>query len=383
MGKKVTVMRNRAEYICQGRNDPYDPKQMLEHPYDFVSLPKVAKEADLIPHDRYQDGLLSGELQLTYEVLSPVHIGSGVFETAAQCGLEGGDHPIRGIARRSGCPIIPGSSWKGAIRARFEAITGSRLVLASTQAREGPDRIPRALASGHGKVYVKITDQRLLRNLNAARVTAGGWGTRSLSPADSVFGCMGYRGRVHPQDATVDGPRQTEPLSVPPLDSPHMHRLAVPGKVRANGNQIEILEVEGRKFYYDGGLVRSRFIGEGEGAGETFELIDYVATGCEISLVVHLESLSDPELGALLIAAGFGGAVGIVRFGGYKSAGLGKVRLSNVGCRLWRGVSTRSWRRPEPERIDIDAISQQALGTIVDVDALGELHQITTMRREA
>ncbi len=37
---------------------------------------------------------------LSYETLAPLHVGSGAFEAAAECGLAEGAAPVRGIVRR-------------------------------------------------------------------------------------------------------------------------------------------------------------------------------------------------------------------------------------------------------------------------------------------
>jgi len=373
-------VRDVDEYIRQGRNDPSSPEQMAEHPYDFVSLPDRPAVAEPVYHDRYHPDRLSGKLTLTYRIESPLHVGSGVFETAEQCGLQGGQEPVRGIVRRCGAPVLPGSSWKGAVRARFEAITRSRLALVSTFSREQGWKVPAVLQDGGRRdVDVKITDSRVTTALKALRSVSEG--SSRLSPAESLFGCMGYRGRVGPQDGTIEGESAKEPLSVPPLDGPQMHRLAVPGHAVSRNGRLEISEVEGRKFYYDGDLVASRIVGDGRYAKEASELIDVVAPGGSITIVIRLDSLSEPELGALLVAAGYGSGVGVVRFGGYKSAGLGKVKLEQVQSEVWRGVDSRGWKRSKPEQIDLDDLVSSATQQLIDGTALAELHTITTRRR--
>ncbi len=120
-------MRDPQAYAQHGRNDPLAPEQREEHPYDFVSLPEKPAVGRAVGHDRYPADRLTGKLTLTYQTEEPLHVGSGVFETAEECGLAGGATPVRGIVRRLGEPVLPGSSFKGVVRARFEAITRSRL----------------------------------------------------------------------------------------------------------------------------------------------------------------------------------------------------------------------------------------------------------------
>jgi hypothetical protein len=200
------------------------------------------------------------------------------------------------------------------------------------------------------------------------------------SPADALFGAMGYRGRVHPSEGVIAGGPLERPLSVPPLESPAPHRLAKPGAARRVHDSIEIIEVEGRKFYYDGPLVEER-VRPGE-KGPAREAIDAVPARSRITIDVHLEAATEAELGALLVSAGHGESVGIVRFGGYKPAGLGKVRLVEITGEFRRGCDLRRWRRSEPETFDPGHAVQTAHDTgLIDADALAELHTVTTRTR--
>lgn len=379
-------MRDLDRYKDYGRNDPLSDEQRREHPYDFVSLPD---EPALVPparirallHNRYPSDLLTGILTLTYETVTPLHVGSGVFETAAQCGLAGGSQPVRGIMRRLGLPVLPGSSWKGAVRARFEAVTRSRLGVLTRSATTEPVKLPRELRPDRerGKVKIELSDPRLqvlkpadVRNLDQLA---------RLSPADSLFGAMGYRGRLHPAEGVIEGPSLKHPLSVPPLESPAAHRLAKPGAAVRQGDGIRISEVEGRKFYYDGPLLESRS-NEGDVQRQVREYIDAVPAGVTIKIDILVESVTEAELGALLVCAGYGENVGVLRFGGYKPAGLGKVRLIEVKATLRRGSPSRRGRRPEIEPFNpLGAVDKAFHEDLIDRSALAELHEITTRTR--
>lgn len=375
-------MRDRDEYLRHGRNDPLAPEQLREHPYDFVSLPEKPAAGHAVGHHRYFDDRWSGTLTLVYETLSPLHAGSGVFESAVECGLEGGDVPVRGIARREGRPILPGSGWKGAVRARFEAITRSRLGLVDHDSREPASKVPGPLKGPQAPHRVRIVDGRVGRELRPVGNVSSPKDFSKLSPAEAIFGCMGYRGRIHPGDGVVEGPAATQPLQVAPLDGPVMHRLAKPGKARnVGGATIEISEVEGRKFYYDGDVVHARQIESSRGVREAHELVDHVPAGCAITIAVHLESFTLAELGALVVAAGHGEEVGIVRFGGYKAVGLGKVRLRDVNASLSQGRPTRRWRAAGESPDLAQAVAAAHNEGLIDPVALSELHAITTRRR--
>jgi hypothetical protein len=379
-------MRDPAAYEAEGRNDPLAPEQRVEHPYDFVALPSRTAIGQAVAHDRYLPDRLTGVLTLIYETETPLHVGSGVFETADECGLAGAATPVRGIVRRLGRPVLPGSSWKGAVRARFEAITGSNLGVRSHGGRVGIEKLPEVLrpAGTRGKVEVRLP--RLPEPREVRRGQAGEQEVRrqlaALSPAEALFGAMGYRGRVHPGDGTITGAAATAPLSVPPLESPAHHRLAKPGAARVAGPRVEISQVEGRKFYYDGPVRHGRTLRAGEENRSVYELVDHVPAGCTISLELFLDSVAESELGALLLSAGHGADGGVLRFGGYKPAGLGRVRLKGVGGQLRRGSGGAKWRRAEGEPLDADRIVAGARASgFIDAAALAELHQITTRLR--
>ncbi len=374
-------MRDPKEYHRHERNDPLTPEQLREHPYDFVSIPAEPATVDTaVGHDRYHPQRLTGNLTLVYETLSPLHVGSGVFESASECGLEGGITPVRGIVRSQGRSVLPGSGWKGAVRARFEAITRSRLCLVDTQSREPAFKVPDALKGADRSHSVRITDPRVGKNRPLGTISEAQ--LSRLSPAEALFGAMGYRGRLHPSDGRIEGPSATKPLRVAPLDGPVMHRRAKPGaSANTGGSNIAISEVEGRKFYYDGDVVHSRTSPRNGGGPGAYDNVDHVPAGCTITLEVHLESVTLAELGALLISAGHGGDTGILRFGGYKPAGLGKVRLQQARPDLREGSSARTWRRQGLAEIDVAKAITAARDQLIDLAALSELHQVTTRKR--
>ena len=378
-------MRDPKAYAAAGRNDPLSDPQRREHPYDFVSLPdRPAEKRTAVGHDRYPADRLTGSITLVYRALMPLHVGSGVFETAENCGLEGGVRPVRGIVRLGGRPTLPGSSWKGAVRARFEAITASRLGLAARGGREPAFKVPAALkepgAPDKGQYSIDLRDPRL-DALKPVMVRKPHDLDR-LSPAEALFGAMGYRGRVLPGEGRIGGPSAGHPLALAPLDSPVPHRLAKPGKIERTGRQkLTIQEVEGRKFYYDGEIVHERRTEFAGNVRFSSEDIDVVPAGSTITLDVRLESVTDDELGALLIAAGYGEHGGVTRLGGFKPVGLGKVELTSVEPALHRGPELRRFQRPDPVALDLATIVQQAIGGLVEPERLRELREVTTRRR--
>ena len=133
----------------------------MSSPNDFVALPASRARSEIVDHDSYHASHLTGTLHLVYSTVTPLHVGSGVFETAQECGLGDGPIPVRGIMRRRGKPVLPGSGWKGAVRARYEAITDSRLALVDTRATEPAFKVPEALRGSKSTHQVVIQDPRL------------------------------------------------------------------------------------------------------------------------------------------------------------------------------------------------------------------------------
>jgi hypothetical protein len=162
-----------------------------------------------------------------------------------------------------------------------------------------------------------------------------------------------------------------------------VHRLAKPGAAHTTAHGlVEISEVEGRKFYYDGPLLRSRVTKGDEAWRPVQELIDTVPSGSTITVEVQVEAVTEAELGALLVSAGYGDNAGILRFGGFKPAGLGKVRLKEVTGEVRRGWSTGTWRRSAGEPVDpAHAVAVAYQSDLLDPVALAELYEITTRLR--
>jgi CRISPR/Cas system CSM-associated protein Csm3 (group 7 of RAMP superfamily) len=374
-------MRDRKAYRDAGRNDPHSVEQKREHPYDFVSLPERATAGSAVGHDQYPPERWSGVLTLVYQTCSELHVGSGGFDQVAR------GAPIRGIVRRQGQPVLPGASWKGAVRSRFEAITASTLGVAST--RHGnvwSKKLPGVLqGSGREPFTVEIKDRRPKPRQDQETRRQQGSDIAQLCPAQALFGAMGYRGRVRPGEGEIKGPAPTKPLTVVPQESPQPHRLAKPGRARpAVGSTIQVDEVEGRKFYYDGPVVKQRNhrTAEGREIHVACDEVDFVPEGSAITIQVHLENLTAAEVGALLIAAGAGSEVGVLRFGGYKAAGLGKVTLESYTGTLVSGRERRPWRPAPAAALDLGAAIAEGLRTLIDRDRLRELHRITTHRRD-
>ncbi|MBX7223830.1 MAG: hypothetical protein K1Y36_28200 [Blastocatellia bacterium] len=323
-------MRDRNKYKEAGRHDPHSPEQMVEHPYDFVEFPQRVetvgtKGVERLYHDRSIPNTLTGKLKLEFTALSSITVGSGLLELAGDVGLKG-DEVVRGIVMRDGKPIIPGASIKGAVRSNYELITLSTMAsfgIRVTEPYDAQDRerskIPRPVleeagVNNSGKVEVILDGT--MDHLRASTVKNPNDLAR-LCPASALFGAMGYRGRLHFNDATVrEMPPKTEPIKTPGLNQPHLHRVGFTLTRRPGANRLTVTDLFGRKVYYNT---------EGEDTGN--EPSNYLPKGTILETEITFLSLLPEELGGLLAALATDNEF-LFRLGGGKPAGRGKVQVS-------------------------------------------------------
>lgn len=92
---------------------------LRDKPYEFVPLLEQCKRTKYSSHNRMERGTYSGKLKLKMEILSPLHIGSKQQE------YDENGNVMKSQMRRNGNIVIPGSSFKGAVRAIAEAVSYS------------------------------------------------------------------------------------------------------------------------------------------------------------------------------------------------------------------------------------------------------------------
>jgi CRISPR-associated protein Csm3 len=239
---------------------------------DRVSLRKVT------PHDRFASEF-TGRLDCTLRALTPIHVGSGLYE------LIRGD-PVRGLITHSRRVQIPGSSLKGAIRSVAEAISYSCVRVVDRH---------------------KDIDKRLaVQDLRPCRKVDKRDAKKEQCICCSVFGGMGYQGRINFSDAIM----VRGAPSLRHLKSPYPPDERAPGYVNRFG------EFDGRKFYFHGVPVEDS---EGE---------PYLAAGTdsEFTFRLHFESLSAEEFCLLLVAMGILDQM-IIKLGGGRFGMLGSVEI--------------------------------------------------------
>lgn len=134
-----------------------------EHCFLWLQAPEPLKQS--VPtHDHIQEGNYWGCLNLMIEGLDPLFVGSGAVD------LDDQGQMYQCFAQRDGQVVLPGSSFKGALRAIVEALSPSCIVVIEGKTAN--------------QNYTKICQVRREQT------------TIALCPACGLFGAAGYRGRL-------------------------------------------------------------------------------------------------------------------------------------------------------------------------------------------
>ncbi|OYT72976.1 MAG: hypothetical protein CFK49_10665 [Armatimonadetes bacterium JP3_11] len=293
-----------------------------EKPYDFVGFPKQTPLRDEgVGQDRIRCELLTGTLELTMETLTPVHVGSGYsdFVKAGQneylAALQASKHVREDntVQRRY---IIPGSSFKGAVRSIVEAITCSCVRV--IQGKHRP-----YLPQGYGEC-ISID---------------------KLCPACRMFGAQDYQAHVSFEDA-VAPKGSLVLLGTPLLWTPARGGQGLPRRyLDSRGN------AKGRKFY--------SHAKPAQGADPR----TCIKTGAIIqNWRVHFLNLTEAELGVLLTALGLHPKYPFpIKVGGGKPVGLGSVRLQLEAMQLIQGENAirQTGRLGQSQRLQGEALQER------------------------
>jgi hypothetical protein len=266
-------------------------------PYGFVEIEPLENQDREFPqgHERYQPGTVSGRLEATLIVATPLHVSSGRIRMR-----KGQDPPlVKEITRVNGQPCIPASTLKGVVRSVTEAITKSCV------------RITRA------------------RNHQMPRGAAQCMDKENLCLACRMFGALGFEGHVRFSDAV---------LSQGNLSIARMPALYAPRKrTRAYyaGN-----EVKGRKFYKHGKTVT-----------DANTPVETLTPESQLPLTIRFENVRPGEIGVLLTALGLGKPQLILKFGGGKPICYGSAIVALSHLQVWDEPKTL-YTAYEIERLD-------------------------------
>jgi CRISPR/Cas system CSM-associated protein Csm3 (group 7 of RAMP superfamily) len=273
--------------------------------YDFVPLPPAADRRPRGPGPR------SGVLTFALRTLQPVHIGAGSKRLV-------GETIVRETARASGELVIPGSTVKGALRARFEAITRSCMVIASKS---------KGAVRSRSREHVKSANlvgpaARTLEDFKPCDKS-------KPCPACALFGCMSLRSRIDTADLRLIRPTDPGLHNLPQQFEPRLHHIGS-AKVDETGKApfFAVTSLHGRKF--------AREPGSREGNARE-QRVEVIPARSDLHGEVYFHALHDDELGGILAALG-SEPQSPLKLGGGKCHGFGLVQVSSVSVVL-RGAA--------------------------------------------
>lgn len=238
--------------------------RIVERGYAFVPLPAsvhrtVREEAR---HDRRLPGCWSGRIRVELTCEQPIHVGSG-FRTLEED--DSGRFKVhRETTRSRGRPVASGSSLKGVLRARYEAITHSCLLF----------RVPKDVPAQAPELEACKTDPRVEED-------------PMLCPACALFGMMSRRARLSVEDFAVVGEARVEVAKRQEQFEPNPDQLVFPGRG----------ELKGRKFA--AGLFQTE-----PPMAPRLHTVEVLPRGTRLSGALRLLNGTPAEIGGLLAALG-------------------------------------------------------------------------------
>lgn len=278
--------------------------------YDFVPVPDEVQRSDSTPPQMRLDRRLPehwfGQLEVVVTCEQPVHIGSG-FKKCLDIGI------VRETARSGRALCIPGSSFKGSIRARYEAITSSCVLSwtpkAPRQGKVGSRSHPEVQYSG---LSSEVQDHDIFTKCRKEQACA----------ACTLFGFQSGNdaqlSRVTFNDLRAPTATQVSLEAVPSAFGPRLHHLGNAQILNPDyAPRFEVTSLHGRKFAK----------GPTQREVEARERVEVIPMGTELRGTIGLFNLTDSELGGLLAALGIE-PVGAVKIGGAKAYGLGRVSIN-------------------------------------------------------
>lgn len=312
----------------------------LSHPhpgYAFIPLPSSVdrQHRPHATHDRRHPGTHSGSLTLTWLLEQPVHVGSG-FKALVP------DEPVVNAARsdpgraaprstvlvrqhvRLGAiPCVPGSTLKGVLRARYEAITRS-----CATAPGGRHASRKSASSSFGSTArARLEDSAL----NEPAFHSGCNAKHGLlCPACALFGRLDLRSRLVMTDALPDT-AAVEHRLMPAQFEPRLHHVGeFTPEDDHQGPLLRMTRLFGRKFAV--GMDERPPPREERGKQPPAkQLVEAIPAGTHLQQEIRFLNLTDAELGGLLAVLGHE-PKSRVKVGAGKCHGFGRA-LVEVGAR--------------------------------------------------
>ena len=292
--------------------------------FDWVEFSQNPPDRQaLTGHDRFAKERLQGSLRLVLTAETPIFVSSGVTVLGSDVGLNVPLVRVMGQDEQ-GRLMIQGSSLKGCVRSIYEAITNSTVGVKSEGVRAE---------------FAPIQAKRPNPN---------------LSPAERVFGAMGFEGWVSFSDAVCDHAGEIGYL--PPMHEP---------KRRKDGGI-------GRKFYFHQSVDRD---------AEALTAIQQAPIGSLFTATLRVKNLSIAEFGALLIALGQDPAYRLaLKIGAGKGKGLGSATVSIADQTIVRGEALKArysnYRAESAEHFKLEPAIAQAHKDLIDLESLVGVHRI-------
>lgn len=292
--------------------------QQVEKPYRFVPIASLAPEDREMPpgHDRYTG--LSGRLEATLAVVTPLHVGSGALEAR-----DSRDYPlVRGMTRSNDRIVVPASTLKGMVRSVVEAITPSCVRITRARRNTLPDR---------------ASECRKKEN---------------LCLACRIFGALGYEGNVRFGDAVLRDGQRPAIARMPALYAPRSRERAY-----YRGGQVT-----GRKFYKHGQTVTD---------GVT--PVEICRPDAQLDFTLTFDNLSQTEMGVLLTGLGLGRPRFALKVGAGKPACYGSVLVEARSLQVWADAETLYGEYDVEQKVAEVSEYVEAAGELIDADQLRKL----------
>lgn len=280
-------------------------------------------------HDRKVPGMWFGRLQVELVSEQPVHVGSG-FKTEAEGKV------LRRTARAGNALLVPGSSFKGVLRARFEAIT-----------RSCAGDLPSERDEVDSRSHPKVKRGRFTHEVKRMAAFADACGRGNLvCSACALFGFQtdhgAQRGRISVTDLVAAEAVAPVIERMPSQFGPRIHHLGE-FHIDDDGREpvFEVGPLHGRKFYI-GSSPTTDAVG--------YERVEAIPRGVSLRGEIRLLNLDDAEMGALLAALGVAPASWI-KLGCGKGHGFGRVRVGRMVHMLsderrgTRAAAPETWTR--------------------------------------
>ncbi len=283
--------------------------------YDFVPLPPQVYRAQRgnDRHDRRMPDALQAIVEVRFRAEEPVHVGMG-----SRALLNG--KVIRQGARILGKPGIPGSSMRGVLRARLEAISKSCCLSGAPKSRQLTKSLPSTSYPEHHVQFSQdVQRHAVFKNCEGSQ----------LCLACCLFGRTTQRSRLSVRDLALIGDSGFLVERMPQLFSPRPHHLGKFGPPNAN-KLLTVTRLYGRKFYVNGGP-----------RVEKAEGVEVIPVGAVLAGTLSMINATQAELGALLAALGHLPR-SFLKLGSGKAHGFGRLRLTELSVRLRDGFRLRT-----------------------------------------